>query len=364
VVLLSVGLPGRFADWCDAVMVRLAGSSGGEVVCRTWPTLASMFSYQEIPSILDELGRMLIGSDVTHIVIGARQPDHELLANLMRSNLRILVVLDDPRVAVADMLAETGAEPRMVVRAVANSCPLVMQYTALAGALTLNGGQAAANPVDAVLAIARHFGIAIDGELAAAIAADVAIPMQADSSGTSKMALSHLPPGSRKIVDGAVLPYQGWFTDGRLDQITWTRDLFHLASDPSRAPTEPLDVSGGTRILIYGPYMQLPAGTWTAQVVLGFSPGAAAHTFLVDAFADGQLAATTFQPGRPGIYTAELTFSLGTNVGKGVEVRVTVMDGHAQGQLAFGHVVLNPIAMRAPDGPFSSPNDFAAVLEL
>jgi|HubBroStandDraft_4_1064222.scaffolds.fasta_scaffold00255_4 hypothetical protein len=364
VVLFSVGLPGRFADWCDEVMVRLARQSGLGVLLRTWPSLADMFSYQDIPSTLDELGRVLIGSEAGHIVMGSRQPDHGLRVNLARTSARFLVALDDPREAVADILAETDADAKMVVRAVANSCPLVMQYTMLPEALRLHAEEAALHPADAVLAIAQQFGISIDSDAAAALVADLAAVGQSPSPGAAGETTSRLPSEYRKMVDGALLPYRGWFAEGRLDQLVWTRELFYLAADAGRSPTEPLDVSGGCRILIYGPYIQLPAGSWTAQVVLGFSQEAVGYTFFVDAFAGGELAATTFQPARLGIYTAELTFSLGEPSGKGVEVRVMVMSEDARGQLAFGHVILSPIVMHVADAWPTAGDDFAAVLEL
>ncbi len=359
-----MGLPGHFAEWCDAVMARLAAHAGGAVVSRTFPPLKDMFGYDGISSTLDELGRVLIGNAAEHFVIGARQPDETLRKALAERNAPFLVVLDDPRNAVADILAEGGADPKMVVRAVANSCPLVMQYYGLPGVLTVHADRARMDPPGAVSAIAAHFGIAVEPDAVAAIVNELAaLGTSASLSGGDELA-ARLAAASRKMFDGALLGYRDLFFDGRLDQIIWTRDLFYLAVDAGRTPTEPIDVAGGSRILIFGPYIHLPRGSWTAQVVLGFSQEAAGYTFLVDVYADTQLACTTFQPVGPGIYNADLTFSLGEPSGKGVEVRVTVVSDDARGQLAFGHVVLRPLSIRHADAATAAGNDFTLVLAI
>jgi hypothetical protein len=363
-IFLSMGLPGHFAEWCDAVMARLAVRAGGEVVSRTFPPIEEMFGYDGIASTLDELGRLLIGNSARHLVIGARHPDETLRKALSERTARFVVVLDDPRNAAADILAETGADPKMVVRAVANSCPLVMQYYGLPGALTLHADRARGDPAAAVSAIAAHFGMAVEPDAVASIVSELAaLGTWAPPPGEDEPA-ARLPAATRKMFDGALLGYRNLFLDGGLDQAIWTRDLFHLAVDPGGSPTELIDVAGGGRVLIYGPYIHLPRGSWTARVVVGFSQEAAGHTYLIDVFADGQLASTTFQPDGAGVYNADLTFSLGDPSGKGVEVRVMVVSDNARGQIAFGHAVLRPLALRRADPADSEEDDYTRALAI
>jgi hypothetical protein len=70
VIFLSVGLPGRFAEWCDAVIGRIASRLGGAVIIKTWPSLADMLGYDGAPSALDELALTLIATSAAHIVMG------------------------------------------------------------------------------------------------------------------------------------------------------------------------------------------------------------------------------------------------------------------------------------------------------
>jgi hypothetical protein len=362
VILLTLGLPGRFAQWCDAVVARLAGEAGGEVTCTAWPPLGDMLGYETVAPALRGLARHLIATNSAHVVFGLRYPDQRLREALTEKATRFVVALDDPCEAAADIFEETGAEAKAVVRAVANSCPLILQFGGLPGALVVRAEDARAEPAAAVSTIAAHLGIGIAPRRAAMLLAELEeagiSPSRRDGEGlAARPAAALLAP-----FDGALLAYREGFGTGRLDEIVWKRDFF--AFGEGNSPTEPFDVAGGSRILIYGPYIHLPAGSWTAQAVLGFSPEAARHTFLVDIYGGVQLASTTFRPEKPGVYKADLTFSVGEPSGQGLEVRVMVTDDRAVGQLAFGHVVLRPLAMRSADPAGGSGSDFTDVLAL
>ena len=251
-IFFSIGLPGRLAEWCDAVLANLAGRRDGSVAVTTCPPIAKMFGYESITCVLDEVTLSLIETNATHLIVGARQPDERLCAMLDATNARFVVALDDPRFAVADLAT-----------------------------------------------------------------------------------------------------------------IIWPRELFIVNGNSGKRTTDVLEISGSACVapLIYGPDIHLPPGSWTARVLLGFSSEAVGRTFLVDACAGRQLACTSFQPGKAGVYTADINFSLDKPSGHGLEIRVWGSD-YAQGPLAFGHVILRPLAMRQPDAILGSQDDFRSVLDL
>jgi hypothetical protein len=364
VVFFSVGLPGRFAEWCEGVLARLAEILGGPVVVRPWPSLDEMLGYRPLGRVLDQVGLMLIRDAPAQLVIGVRQPDERLRTALAETGIPLIVALDDPRVAVVDILAKTGVEPAAATRVVANSCPFVMQYITMPGALTLHAKEARADATGTVLAIARHLGIPIGGTAAAEISNGLTQARLALAETTGSDAVQSLSERGRKTLDGALAPYGEFFAGGDIGQIVWTRDLFALVGDPTKKPVHLIDVSGGARCLIYGPYIHLPPGSWNARVVLGFSREAVGHIFLVDACAERQIAATSFQPDTSGIQTQEINFSLGGATGQGVEIRVMVLSEHARGQLAFGNVTLTPLTLHHTAATTQLRDDFEAVLDL
>ena len=362
-IFFSLGLPGRLADWCDAVLARLAGAAG-EAAIATWPPLTRMLAYEEITPVLDQVAISLIETGATHLVMGARQPDERLLAALAAINARFVVALDDPRIAVADIMGGTNSDLRAVTRAVANSCPLVMRCASSPGAITIRGYQTDLDAVIAVAAIAQHLELALgDGEAARIVEELAARGLCCAPKALEEEAAQHLEIG-HKIVEGALAAYAKSFAGDDLGTIIWPRELFIVNGDSRQGLADALDVTGGLRILIFGPYIHLPAGSWTARVALGFSPEAAGHTFLVDAFSGRQLGSTSFQPERAGVYTVDINFSLDEPSGHGVEIRIWVWSDYARGQLAFGNVILRPLAMRQPDAVIGSQDDFRTVLDL
>jgi hypothetical protein len=362
VILVSVGLPGPLSQWCDAVMAGLAGRLGGEVASGTWPELHELFLVQAANSILESVGRFLVRGNARHVVIGARQPDQALRRVFAENRTPFVLALDDPANAVTAIIVETGADPQPAVRAVANSCPFVMQFTGLPGALAVDPALVRDDPEAAVAAIAAHFGIETDHEGRAAIL-DAVGPLEGEAWRQGRQLLEERLSAAHKMIDGALSGYRNAFRSGNIDQLVWTRDLFFLASEGGGTPIEPIDISGGSRVLTFGPYIHLPAGDWSAQIVLGFSLQAATATFEVDVFAGGQLARTSLVPGTPGIHAATLIFSIDEPRGVGVEVRVMVISDRAAGAVAFGRVVLQPFLVPGSDAP-GHLEAFESVLQL
>jgi hypothetical protein len=347
-LLFSIGLPGRFAEWCDNTIARLASSSSGlETVVRTCPSAADLVRYQPFSPPLEDAALALIAGDASHTVMAVRQPDSHLRAALADTNARFLVSLDSPRDAAADLLADTAAEPRLVTRAVANSCASAIRFPQLPGAVLLQPESVRDNAADCVLALVRHFGFTPnDTAIAAAVAAFPA--SRATNCDGEDYWPEAIPEAARPAMRGAFAGYEDCFAGRGLGQIVWDRDLF-IANDPQKRATDVLDLSGGARILIFGPYIHLPPSPWTAQVRIAVSPEAAGHVLMIEAYSGRQLAAATLQPPGGGIFTTDLSFSLGEPSPDGLEIRVTVTEDNAKGQLAFGQVALTPMGVREPE---------------
>ncbi len=359
-IFFSLGLPGRLAEWCDAVIARLACGLAGEVAVATWPPLTTMLGYDGIVPVLDQVALSLIETSAAHLAMGTRQPDEHLRAALVAMNIPFVVALDDPRFAVADILGSTNGDLRAVTRAIANSCPLVMRCASSPGAITIWGNREGIDATATVTAIARHFDFPLgEGE-----AQHVVEELATRGIRYAPEATPEYPGTNHKMVEGALAGYAECFAGGDLAQIIWPRELFIVNGDAGKGLTDAIEVRGGPRILIFGPYIHVPAGSWTARVLLGFSPEAAGHTFLVDAYSGGQLGSKSFQPGRAGIYSVDIDFSLDEPSGHGLEIRVWVWSDAAQGHVAFGHVILRPIAMRQPDSISGSVDDYRTVLDL
>src|ERR1051326_7475325 len=132
-ISLCVGLPGRFAEYCDHALAQMLHHSGVLVAARSWPPLEEMFRYESLPSTLDYIASALIETGAGHVVLSVREPDGGLYAALAELQTRFILALDDPRRVACAMILSSVREPRAVTRAVANSCALIMRFADLPG---------------------------------------------------------------------------------------------------------------------------------------------------------------------------------------------------------------------------------------
>jgi hypothetical protein len=364
VIFVSIGLPGRCAQWCDAVIARIVGQSRGPIAVKTWPTVGDMLGHSPVRSALEAAALTLIESDAGDLLLAVRQPDEGLRLALAEAEARPVVALDDPRLAVAELAEATGAPLGAATRAIANGCALVMPCLAMSGALVIRAEDAAADPRATVQAIARHLASPLADARIDAIVAELAQAGPRAGAPERDAWPLRIPLADHRLVEGALAGYAEVFARRTLGAIIWGRELFLLAGTPDRSPTDLLELAGGERFLVHGPYIHLPPGRWSARIVLGFSPDAAGSSLVVDAFADArQLGQTTLAPTKGGVYAADIDFSLDAPSERGLEIRVLIAGENARGQLAFGHVVLQPVAMRQAD-VFRGSDDFKTVLAL
>lgn len=363
-ISICASLPGRFGEWCVAALAAVAGAAGEPVLSQVHPALEEMCAYNAVPRSLGMIALTLIRHAPERLVIAVRQPDEALRAVLAETGVRFVLALEDPVEVAFHLLSGTGISPAMATRAIANCCPALLRYAELPGALTLHSYMASRDPAGAIVAIARHLNVPLDDFQAARIAealAQAGLGMVQPSDNNS---IAGLPERSGRILEGALAPYRDCFAARNMGPIIWARELFTLASDSGKYPDEPIDVSGSPRCLIYGPYIHIPAGSWNARIVLGFSREACGYSFLVDAcFEQQQIASTSFQVETGGMRSFEINFSLGREAGNGLEIRVMTLSNAARGRLVFGHVILRSLSVSEPRTSGEA-DDFESVLAL
>ena len=275
-IFFSIGLPGRFAEWCDAVIFRLAQRALGPV------ELVSL-------NTLDELALAMIRTGASHFVVCSRQPGGGVQTALMQAGKRFIAVLDEPRTALRDLASQPGYDLVAATRAVASSCAAMLSYSALPGALVLTADDEARDPLSIAAAIAHHFELDVSEAEIRTIICQLQREGIFPVCSADNMWWDSLAEPEQVLVNGALGAYVDYVAGRDLTSITWERDLFFIGDQPEIRAARPIDVTGRARCLIYGPYIMLPPGSWSARVVLGFSSEAAAMTYVVEAFAGSQL---------------------------------------------------------------------------
>jgi hypothetical protein len=324
-ILFSVSLPGRFGDWCDHVIARLAEVALGSVV----PTGANT---------AEELATDLINTEGQHFYVGARHPSRWLRDKLAAAEKKFVIAVDDPRHAVNDLIVRQQLDLPEATRRVASSCAAMSRYITLPGALVVSGERDWPKRGDTIAAIAGHLGLSVDRAAIDKLAADLDASGLGPHGDAEQAWLVGLPEPSVTVIDGAVSSYAAYFHGDSLGQITWARDLFY--EEHHRPATHPIEISGKVRYLIYGPYVALPSGSWTADMVLGFSEEAVDMTYRVEVWAGAQLNSTSIHPDRPGVVTANVNFEIEEANDSLVEIRVLNERSAIYGRLALANATL------------------------
>lgn len=332
-LFFSVGLPSRFAEWCDAVVAQLVQSLGPTEFIGA--------------NTVGELAQSVIASQSPYLVVSSRLIGG-LQKPLRQADRPFILALDDPRRALRSLVLDQGLDFLEATRLVGRSCASMASCASMPGALVLHGDSDAAGAVATVLSIARHFDLPTTEGEAADIAASLAEQGISPRDDGGEAWWQALQEGQRSIVTGALSPYDSRFRGGELGPITWERDLFFVSerAGARNAASRPVDVTGGPRLLIYGPYITLPPGSWSATVALGFSKEATETGYLVDFFAGALLGEVKVQPGTDRSVEIDLNFSIAEPQDEPIVVRISNERAVFDGRLALGYVTVSPHAQR------------------
>jgi hypothetical protein len=335
-IFFSIGLPSRFTDLCDAITLHLARRNLG----------VAEFATLNTP---DELAAVVIRTSASHLVVACRQPVVRLQTEIVGACRPFIIALGDPRAALRDLLQHPACDLAEATRAVASSCAAMHTLTTAPGALVLSSDDYG-DPTALASAIARHFDLNIShDEITAIVVALVEDGLKLENCEDEKW-WDQLGEREQAIVNGATQPYVSRFAaGGNLEPLVWERELFFIYEDPpveALVPaTRAVDVTGRARVLVYGPGVSLPPGSWSAHVVLGFSAETAGMSFTVEVYAGRQLSCTQLRPLAAQVLDANLHFTIENTLEQRVEIRVLSERPAFDGRLALGHVTLTPQAM-------------------
>lgn len=337
-IFFSIGLPSRFAEWCDAILTRLVQHSLGAV---------------EVAAVenLEAVALSVIRTNCPHLVAVSRQPQGSLRQALFNVNARSLITMNHPRDAVHH-LVEAGHSVAEATRITARGCASMISWTNHPTTLVLYVDTVMADPVGAAQAIAEHFQLPIEASEAAAIAAEIGDRHFAAGEPHDAW-FAGLPENERAIVDGALGGYVSRFAGDEIGSLIWQRDLFYMNEQPLIGPhpaaTRPMDVSGTARRIIFGPYISLPPGAWSTSVSLAFSKEAAEIPYSVQVVADTVLSQVTVQPQPERIMHANLQFTVGEVSDQLFEICVQMERASIGGRLALINAVLAPVRIEHTD---------------
>lgn len=124
-------------------------------------------------------------------------------------------------------------------------------------------------------------------------------------------------------------------TDQQPTKAIWNEALFVYNDRARRDQLEvgDVDVTGAPKLLIFGPYISLPAGEWRAVFRFGVDEDSCKHEFRFDWGTRTECVSQNVRPGKPGFY--ELPIDWDFQHTEPSEIRVIITEGAFSGTFFF-----------------------------
>lgn len=323
-----IGLPGFFSEWCENVIAEL---------CRPGPDPVEHLQ----ANTARELVLGLLQWRATNGVVIACQPSGNLLDVLSANNRRFIVALDSPRDALAQLVMSKNMELLSAIQSVASGCGAVMPYVSAPEALVLTARDVSADVVGAVSMIRKHLNISFPNRGVADIASCFSTRNWDVEMARTRQWWNDLDGEDRKIAEDAIGGYDGSFFFGKMSALKWAPSLFRSGDRPQERLSGPIDITGRSRSLFFGPQILVPRGDWLLAFKLVFSEAALGHDFSIEVSAGQPLASSVVSPWREGEYQGHLTFTVGDAVDQPLEVRMEMRRAAFDGTLLLKEMIIS-----------------------
>jgi len=322
-----IGLPGRFTEWCDAATAEIARRALGPTELVRADTL-------------EEISLAMIRTGASRAVVASRQPGGRLRSALVEAGRTFLVVVEDPRTALADAVHRQRNDVAAAAQLVASSCAGITRYVSSPGALALFRDRDGSDPTITARAIARHLALDVSDADIVQVVNDLAAAGLTFERSDGAARWDGLGIEEQRVVVGAVGPFVTYLATGDLPPIIWERELFFVGDRPSDRATGIIDVTGRARCLLHGPHIMLPPGSWSLALKLFFSRETTEHDFLFEVVADRQVASRIIRPQAEGVFELDLAFALEATTDHPITIRLSTQRAAFDGTVAVVGAVL------------------------
>jgi hypothetical protein len=316
-----IGLPGRFTEWCDAASAEIVRRALGPTELVRADTL-------------EEISLWMMRTGASRGVVASRQPGGRLRSALVEAGRAFLVVVEDPRTALAEAVQRRPNDVAAAAQLVASSCAGIIRYVSSPCALALFRDRDGGDLVNTARAIARHLTLNISDADIVELVSELAAAGLAFGRSDGAAQWEELGVEERRVVAGAVGPFVTYLATGNLPPITLERELFFLGDRPGERATGIIDVTGRARCVLDGPHIMLPPGSWSLLLKLLFSRETTEHDFLLEVVAGRQVASRTIRPHAEGVLEVNLPFALEATTDHPIAIRLSTQRAAFDGTVA------------------------------
>ena len=243
------------------------------------------------------------------------------LWQLTAEGRRVVILLDDPATAIAD-LVELGVAP--------------LSAASLLGAMLALASDSGRSPAPSF--VSRTVGgdaasLCRRVRAALGLAEDMTVPPALPEPGRPSGRLAGA------LADAYLVPLKSYAAGAIQALVHWPRTAFRLGEPPHETAPERVELVGPSRSLVYGPYLPLPAGWWEVELRMYFSEEACRRTFTVDMVAEDNIGTIRLKPTSAGTFRARMIFH-NPRADFPLALRVVLEHGAIEGRMGLESVLL------------------------
>ncbi|MFD9896917.1 hypothetical protein [Mesorhizobium sp. NPDC059025] len=339
-ILFAFGMPGVMSAWGFAALQAVAREALGEYAAIT-------------SDRVEDLEEHLKYLPKPHAVVISQFPEARLSVLMKQAKLPLVLFQEDPLDAVSYLARCTGEQDLKLVRAVSASLACLALMEGHPKVLNIHRGKASERPgIDTLLEdINRHFHIDLKPDAIARCLPHLG--MEPPRSGRYAVAVPHFEDAASSTITGYVPPQEAgkvlseelrrialkvfWsksvVAESSTSTISWPQEVFFHGDKPGEGLTDIINLAGGARCLVYGPYLHLPAGCWHAQITFAIEEDAFGQTFTIEIHASAMLGKLRVRPIGTGFFVATIPFVV-TEPKTPIEIRLLMDSGAIEGSLS------------------------------
>ncbi|MBP1843457.1 hypothetical protein J2046_001713 [Rhizobium petrolearium] len=340
-VLCGFGMPGVMSSWGFAALHAVAREVFGDYAIISADTIG-------------DLRHFVQKREKKHALLLSQFPEARLSELIMRMNVPFLLFLENPVDAVSYLARSSDQQDLALVRAVSASLACLEPFATAPAALVMRRNDARGmGGIDWLLqridqhygigltrnqmtSALQHIGLAVSGEarplapprLEEAAAAIIAGYMPPLGNGAD------LDPSLREAAEKVLLPLELGRPEMQARTVSWPAWTFFSGDRPGDYLIgETIDLTGGARCLVYGPYFHLPAGHWDVRLLFDVEQDCYGQIFSIEVHSSDLLATRRVCPQGVGSFEAVIPVEI-VEPRTAIEVRVLMDGGAIEGRLS------------------------------
>ncbi len=256
-------------------------------------------------------------------------PARSYLDAVRDGRLQAIVVVDTPLRCFTD-LHGAGHEATAIVRNL-SACATQIGELSASQAACLLGPETREKPAAALRTILGHAGWL----------PPVDHPAAMPDLGSTDLTHGVVLAGDANLVREILGPAFHFAVTGERRPVTWPRSSLFQGDQPGQPAPAILDLTGPTRVIVYGPYFHLAPGRWIATARMAFSPWACGTSLALEFHGTALLGNCRFPVERAGLFRVDLPISI-PSASEAIELRLVLQQGAIEGHLGLDDIHLMP----------------------